>query len=576
VSHVRDDGILTFLRRRRVEVALLVVFTFLVGVFSQRLFTSIDEGYQYGAAQHSIPYIITHDPQNHPFYGVLAHLAMQCLPDAPIAPVRLPAFLAGLLVPLVFYLTNRRYAGHEAALLVAMILVMMDPVRYYMSVGRGYSLMLLGVLVLNHLVIAALRRRGWWRALVYIPVGVASGLTHLWAFPVVGAHGVFLALEVLRRRGRGVVARRALGMLAAVAATLVIGVACCLPMLSEVQAVSARRGSGLMFWLVVNAVLQIPRFASWTVVVHLLLVPIVLEGFARRPLALGSGRERIARMNLVTIVVVLACASVANSIYFGSRYLLGMVPAAAGLVARGLSGYWRGRTAGWSRPRLARPAAWTIGLALGLISANAPMAHEIPGGATTADNGKESAYYYRNLAQLVGTPRAVGLLAVGVVGLALAGRSRRGLPAEPSDLDSDLERRDDLATAYFWTAVLLASMGPLVLGPAFSLPLFEVHMLTAAAVLLDAWEHRFSDRHLHALRFAFLMIAVIAVLWQVGVALPQFTPWILLGVMLYIPPVLIVLPLARTTRPAFCGTLKASPPRPERGLVRSRPRAGRR
>ena len=119
---------------------------------------------------------------------------------------------------------------------------------------------------------------------------------------------------------------------------------------------------------------------------------------------------------------------------------------------------------------------------------------------------------------------AVGLLAVGVVGLTLAGRSRRGLPAEPSDLDSDLERRDDLATAYFWTAVLLASMGPLVLGPAFSLPLFEVHMLAAAAVLLDAWEHRFSDRHLHALRYAFLMIAAIAVLWQVGVALPQLTP----------------------------------------------------
>jgi hypothetical protein len=431
--------------------------------------------------------------------------------------------------------------------------------------------MLLGVLVLNHLVIAALRRRGWWRAVVYIPVGVASGLTHLWAFPVLGAHGVFLALEVLRRRGRGVVARRALGMLAAVAATLVISLACCLPMLSEIQAVAARRGLGLMFWPVVNAVLQIPRFASWTVAVHLLLVPIVLEGFARRPLAIG--RERIARMDLVTIVVVLACASVANSVYFGSRYLLGIVPGAAGLVARGLSGYWRGRTARRSRPQLPRPATWAIGLALGLIAANAPMAHEIPGGVTTGTDGKDSWYYYRNLARAVATPAAVGVLAVGVVRLALARRSRRDLQAEPSDSDS--ERRDDLATAYFWTAVLLASLGPLVLGPAFSPLLFEVHMLAVAAVLLDAWEHRFSDRHLHALRYAFLMIAVIAVLWQVGVALPDFTPWILLGVMLYIPPVLIVVPLARTTRPAFCGAVRASPPRPERERVQSRPWAGR-
>src|SRR4051812_20515430 len=59
------------LGRPPVAVALLVTFTLLVGILCQGLFTSIDEGFQYGAALHPIPYIVIHDPQNQPFYGVL-------------------------------------------------------------------------------------------------------------------------------------------------------------------------------------------------------------------------------------------------------------------------------------------------------------------------------------------------------------------------------------------------------------------------------------------------------------------------------------------------------------------------
>jgi hypothetical protein len=533
-------GMIATLRRRRVAVALLVAFTFLVGIVSQRLFASIDEGYQWSAARHPIPYIVTHDPQNHPFYGVLAHLTMQYFPGSPIAPVRLPSFIAGMLVPLVFYLTHRRWAGHEAALVVATILVVMDPLRYYMSVGRGYSLVLLGVLVLNHLVISTLRRGGWMRASVYIPVGVATCFTHLWAFPVVGTHGLFLGLVVLRRRGRGVVARRALVMLAAVAATVVIGIAAYLPMLGEIRAVAGRRGTTLMVRHVLNGVLQLPRFASWTVAAHLLFVPIILEGFARRPLRVR--RNPVALMYIMTIVILIAWSSVVHSVYFGSRYLLGLVPAAAGLVAWGLSGYWRAKQARRPLPLLSRPATWAIGLALGILSANAPIAHEIPCGAITDGVGRDSGYYFRNLPRAIGDPVALGLLAVGIAALVLTGRF--------GGREWYLDGRDGVASAYVWTGLLLASMVPLILGPAASPPLFEVHTVVIAAVLLDAWEHRFSDRHLHALRFAFLAIAAIAVAWQANVALPQLEPRIALLLAMYLPPVLILLLLARTTGPA--------------------------
>jgi hypothetical protein len=100
-------GVIATLRRRRVAVALLVAFTFPVGIVSQRLFTSIDEGYQWTAAQHPIPYIVTHDPQNHPFCRVLAQLAMLYLPGSPIAPVLLPSFEDGL-PPC----SSRRFVGH--------------------------------------------------------------------------------------------------------------------------------------------------------------------------------------------------------------------------------------------------------------------------------------------------------------------------------------------------------------------------------------------------------------------------------------------------------------------------------
>ncbi len=325
-------ALFAFLRRPRVAVALLVLSTLLVGVLSQHLSSSIDESWQWAAAQHPFIYIITHDPQNHPFYGVLVHLGMTCFPGVPFGPLRLPAFVAGMLVPLVFYFTNRRYAGHEAALLVALLLTMTDPVRYYMSVGRGYSLMLLGVLVQNHLVVLSLRRDGLAPGMWYVPVGVATVMTHLWAFPVMGAHGVYLVLEVVRRRGKGAVARRARMMLAVVTATALIGTAAVTPILGEIRAVAARRGTTLMLGPLWNAVLQLPRVASWTIAVHVLMVPIILEGFARRPLR--PSRDRVARLYLTTIVVMLAWSALMHSGYFGSRYLLGLVPGAAGLVAR--------------------------------------------------------------------------------------------------------------------------------------------------------------------------------------------------------------------------------------------------
>ena len=528
---------MAILRRRPVAIALLGVFALLAGLLNQELCASIDEAGQLAVSERSISYIMTHfrEAQNHPLYGILAHAAIGQFPGSPIRPIRLPSFLAGLLIPIIFYFTQRIRSGHGAAILVAMVLVVVDPLRHYGAVGRGYSILVLGVLVLNHLLLTVLRRGGWARAVLYVPVGAATCYAHLWAFPVLAGHGLFLVWELLRRRGRGAVGRRAAVMLAMIGAAVVSGLGLYWPMAGEIRAMVGTREASPMLLPLADAVLQLPRFASWTVAAHLLMVPIVLEGFARLPASrLGT---RAVRLHGSVIACVLAGAMVLHPVNFGSRFLLGIVPSVASLIALGLSGYWRGRRG--ALPVLPRPATWAIGLGLGVLAANATIAHEIPAGAVADRDGIEVGYYYRGLARRVGDPAALVLLAAGAAGLVLR---RPGMGRS--------ERRG-VALAYIWSAVLIASILPVLLGPSFSKPLFEVHMVAMAAVLLAAWEHRFDDRYLHAMRFGFLAIGAIALVWQVGLTVPRYTRWTVLGVASYLPPVLILLPIARTTGPAF-------------------------
>ena len=528
--------VMACLRKRPVAIALLMAFALLIGLVNQRLCASLDEAGQQADSGQSPAYIVTHFhvAQNHPLYGLLAHAAIRLAPRSPIRPVRLPAFLAGLLIPLAFYAAERRRSGHGAALLVATLLLLTDPIRQYTAVGRGYSLMLLGVLVLNALLLSSLRRGGWWRVFAYAAVGAATCYTHLWTFPVLGAHGLFLVMEAIRNRARGVIARRAVGMMAAVAGAGVIAAGLYLPMMAEIRGATGAREASPMIRPLVDALLQFPRLGSWTVAANLLIVPIVLEGCARR--RCRSYLDRAGRLHAAVILVVLAGAMVLHPINFGNRFLMGIVPSGAALVASGLAGYWRGRKTG-TFPALPRPATWAVGLALGILAANAPIAHEIPVGAVTGTDGRDSGYYYRDLPKRIGDPAALALLAVGVAGLRF-GRGRRVWGT---------------AGAWLLTGLLAASIPWVVLGPSFSQPLFEVHMLAVAAVLLSAWEHRFEDRYLHALRYAFAAVAALAVAWQAGIAMPEFAPILLLGLAAHVPPILLVIPLARTTGPAMAG-----------------------
>lgn len=86
-------------------------------------------------------------PNNHLFHTLLVHVAYQSLGDAPWV-LRLPAFLAGVLVVPASYLTVRVLYGPRAALLATALVATSMPAIEISTNARGYSLVTLLFLLL--------------------------------------------------------------------------------------------------------------------------------------------------------------------------------------------------------------------------------------------------------------------------------------------------------------------------------------------------------------------------------------------------------------------------------------------
>jgi hypothetical protein len=504
---------------------------------------SIDEAGQLEVAQGSLAAIPMQfqDAQNHPLYGILAHFAMRYLPLPVVLAGRTPALVAGLLLPWVFYRGRSRWVGHEAAILAALLFVFVDPVKHYCTSARGYVLLMLGSLILADVLLTYLEWGGARWLAVYIGVAVATCYAHLWTFPILGAHGVFLGTEALRPAGY----RPALGRLACVTAALGTAVVLALlayaPLIPQIVAMGTHHVPGLMGARLAEAGLQMMRYGSWTVAVFLVLVPVLLEGFARRGEERPLG-DRAVRLHVTLIATVLLFASVVNPLNFGSRFLLGIAPSVFALAAWGLAGYWRGMVPCDRVPVLPWTATCWIGLALGVLVANTRLSHEIPPRSNGELKDDYQGAYYHMLPKEVGNRTALGLLGLGIAGVALRHRIPR--PSGP------LARRLTTAAVVFWTVALIAAIVPLALGPYAFEPrgLFEVHMVAVGAVALLAWQHRFDDRVLSQLRYAFLACVPVAALWQAGFLDARFDLNWLARMLLYLPPLGIIVALARTTR----------------------------
>lgn len=147
------------LRRESARQVLLVAFALAVNVPGLENEISVDEAAQIPVCLRPISHIATHfhNANNQPCYAILAHYAIRLLPMPIERATRVPALVAGLLIPVVFYRTQRRWAGPEAALVVAFLMVIADPLRQYAPAARGYTMLVLGVLALNYLILAYLQ-----------------------------------------------------------------------------------------------------------------------------------------------------------------------------------------------------------------------------------------------------------------------------------------------------------------------------------------------------------------------------------------------------------------------------------
>jgi hypothetical protein len=504
---------------------------------------SIDETGQLELAKGPLAAIPTQfqDAQNHPLYGILAHVAIRCLPLPALLAGRMPAFVAGLLLPWVFFRGRRPWIGPEAAVLTAMLFIFVDPVKHYCTSARGYVLLMLGALVLADLLLAHLDRGGVRLLAGYVVVAVATCYAHLWTLPVLGAHAVFLGTEALRPVGQRAALSRLAWVLAAIVVAAALGLLAYAPMFPQIVAMGGHRVPGVMTERMVEALLQMIRYGSWTVAAYLVIVPVLLEGLARRG-GERPFRDRAVRLHVTLIATVLLFAVMVNPLNFGGRFLLGIAPSVFALVGWALAGYWRGQVACEKVPVLPPAATCLIGLALGVFVANARLSHEIPPRSNAQLHDPYQGDYFHMLPIEVGNATAAALGAIGIAGLLF----RKHLPRPAGRV------ADALLTAVvvFWTVALIAAIVPLALGPYAFQPrgLFEFHMLAVGAVAMLAWQHRFNDRVLRRLRYAFLACVPVAALWQAGFHDAHFELIWLARMLLYVPPLLIVLTLARTTR----------------------------
>ncbi len=146
-----DAGhLFTELRPRKDElVFLIVILVIMVLAIIYRLehiYSSFihDEAYTYVAFGRSLFSAISdyHLPNNHVFHSILVYLSTQIFGIQPWA-VRLPAFVAGvLLVPAAYWLAKRLY-DRWVAIAAALLVAWFPPLIAYSNNARGYTLVAL-------------------------------------------------------------------------------------------------------------------------------------------------------------------------------------------------------------------------------------------------------------------------------------------------------------------------------------------------------------------------------------------------------------------------------------------------
>jgi len=173
---------------------IVLVLITVLGIFFRYAFLwkpmGHDETYTFMAfASRGLRYVITdyHLPNNHVFHTVLVNLAYQLFGDSPAA-IRLPAFLAGIMLIPATYIVARLFYRTMIALLSASIVASLPILIGYSTVARGYTMLALFTLIIISL--AAFNKDhknmiGWFLFAIFAAFGLYTLPTMVYPFGMV-------------------------------------------------------------------------------------------------------------------------------------------------------------------------------------------------------------------------------------------------------------------------------------------------------------------------------------------------------------------------------------------------------
>jgi hypothetical protein len=300
---------------------------------------------------------------NHVGYSLLARLAVGLLGSSDWV-LRLPALILGLLtLPVAWWLT-RPLIGTRLALVVALALALAPEQIRWSTSARGYTGMMLGVLVASGLLFRLLHRPSRGLAVGLALVTALTIYVHLYATPVVGIQVALLAILWWRSRHDAGTRRAAsLGLFALVGAgllTLLLYLPIIPSLLNSVQ--HAGRGRPWLDFPRVVAMELTGAAPDWLLVVALLVAGLGAVKIGRRH------RWLVAYGAAIAVVPVLV-ATAARPLDLYPRFFIYVLPFV--LVALVVGGAALPELVARALPRLPKPLTWVpvaVGTALLLSS----------------------------------------------------------------------------------------------------------------------------------------------------------------------------------------------------------------
>lgn len=306
-------------------------------------------------------------PNNHVFHSVLMRCSSLLFGDSPIA-IRLPAFLAGLLVIPAAFWSLRRTLGDTAALFAAALTASSPALVAYSASGRGYTLLTLMLLISFALALRLRDRRNVFAWALFVTVLTLGFFTVPVMLYGACAVGTWLLLSSTGQRRREVFWELSAAASAVVVFTCVLYAP--IAMRVGVDAIVANRFVSPLS----NAVFldNLPGFVAgladfWAPATGLLVV--LLAGLAISFFASGS-RGREARLLHSALLMSVPVIVVIQRVLPYERVFLAFLPFYYGLAAVGFSAVFERfpGQAGGTGKRLVAAAAFLAVFVTGIHS----------------------------------------------------------------------------------------------------------------------------------------------------------------------------------------------------------------